>query len=200
MDRPRPSSRVRVQRRPHVRGGHGQAVLLDQGGDGQTVGLGDFTPAFAELAALDHEHLLARGEEVGHGRVHGSRARTGQRQNLLPGAEKILKAGLDALHDPHEILLAVMDHVLGQGQADLFRQGSGSGSEQSKFVEHSLFRKWLLMRLAPVRACAPVHGQGHGKAVHGGHDPGHGPSHVAGGGLGGFEQKFVVDLQDQARA
>ncbi len=96
---------------------------------------GDLAPAFPELAAVDDDDLLARGEEPVHGGGHGPGARTGEGQYRLAGAKELLQHFFGFQQDFFEGGLAVMDHVRRQSETDALGQRGGAGGEQTGLVE-----------------------------------------------------------------
>ncbi len=120
----------------HFLGGDGGAPFLLDFSDLEASHLGDLAPALAELAGVDHDDRVAGVEEAVDGGGHGAGSGAGERQHGLGRAEEQLQLLLGMVHDLVEFALAVVDHVLGQSQADAFGQGGGAGGEKARFIDH----------------------------------------------------------------
>ena len=102
----------------------------------QSVGAGHLDPAFAELAVVTAQHLVAAAQGVDDSRFHGSGSAAGDHQHIAGGLVQPLQLFGGAPHDGLELPAAVADGVTTHGLQHRFRHRGGARNHQGELVLH----------------------------------------------------------------
>jgi hypothetical protein len=122
--------------RPHLVGIRGFAPGVAEMRELAAVDLGLRGEALPEEAVRDHEHRIARRDEVLEDRLHRPRARRGQVDDLVLRAKDLLQPLGHALERAAEVRRAVVDHRHRRGREHLRRHRRRSGRHEVALLGH----------------------------------------------------------------
>jgi hypothetical protein len=94
-------------------------------------------PALAEVAGGEHEHPVARRNEVRERGLERARPGGGEHEDVVASAVDLLEPGEAALVDDAKIAAAVMHHRLGERGEHLGRDRRGAGCHQVALFRHA---------------------------------------------------------------
>src|SRR5690242_11979273 len=100
-------------------------------------GLGDAGPALAELAGGQNQHAVSRRGEIGDGSLHRSRAGAGENDDIVLGADEVLKLRENARVEGAEFRGPVVDVCGGHGKLGSRKERRRSRSKQASFADHA---------------------------------------------------------------
>jgi hypothetical protein len=117
--------------------------------DPRAHALGDGREALAELSGHDDQHVVARAQHVGEGRLHGAGPRRTEEEDIAHGAEDAPQPGRGLGEDGVEFRPAMIEHRLRQRRAHPF--GHGGRPRQAQAIPRR-------NDVEPGRRLADVHG------------------------------------------